>query len=99
MPADVVFESLAVQELADPEKVKNTLHRLHKNLGHPSNQDLVRVLKHGQASEEAIRLARDLQCDFCTARQAPTAANPGKTSAVQEFNERIGLDVKYLPGW
>ena len=60
---------------------------------------MVRVLKHGQASEEAIRLARDLQCDFCTARQAPTAANPGKTSAVQEFNERIGLDVKYLPGW
>ena len=99
LPDATVFEALAVQEQVDPQKIKQTLHRLHKNLGHPSNQDLVRVLKHGQASEEAIRMARELQCDFCTARQTPTAANPGKTSAVQEFNERVGLDVKYLPGW
>ena len=99
LPGATVFEALAVQEQVDPQKIKQTLHRLHKNLGHPSYQDLVRVLKHGQASEEAIRMARELLCDFCTARQTPTAANPGKTSAVQEFNERVGLDVKYLPGW
>ena len=99
VPDHTVFEALAIQEQVDPEKIKQSLMKLHRNLGHPSNADLVRVLKHGQASEEAIKLARDLTCDFCTARKAPAVANPGKTSTVTEFNQRVGLDVKYLPGW
>ena len=94
-----MFYALAVQEQVDPEKIKQSLMKLHRNLGHPSNADLVRVLKHGQASEDAIKMARELTCDFCTARKAPTVANPGKTSTVTEFNQRVGLDVKYLPGW
>ena len=93
------FEVLATEAETDPEKLKAVLHRLHKNLGHPSNHDLVRILRHGQASEAAIKLAKDLSCDFCTARQAPTVANPGQAHRVLEFNQRVGLDVKYLPGW
>ena len=94
-----MFEALAIQEQVDPQKIKESLMKLHRNLGHPSNADLVRVLKHGQASNDAIKMARDLSCDFCTARKAPTVANPGKTSTVTEFNQRVGLDVKFLPGW
>ena len=73
MPPSNVFEALAMQEETDPEKVKQSLIKLHRNLGHPSNLDLVRVLKHGQASDLAIKLARELSCDFCTARKAPSA--------------------------
>ena len=36
---------------------------------------------------------------FCTDRKAPAVANPGKTSTVTEFNQRVGLDAKFLPGW
>ena len=93
------FEVLVTEAETDPEKLKAVLHRLHKNLGHPSNHDLVRILRHGQASEAAIKLAKDLSCDFCIARQAPTVANPGQAHRVLEFNQRVGLDVKYLPGW
>ena len=99
MPPSNVFEALAMQEETDPEKVKQLLIKLHRNLRHPSNLDLVRVLKHGQASDLAIKLARELSCDFCTARKAPSAPNPGKVSTVTEFNQRIGLDVKFLQGW
>ena len=95
----IPYEILAAEAETDPEKLKTVLQRLHKNLGHPSNQDLVRILRHGQASEAAIRLAKELKCDFCTSRQAPTVANPGQTHRVLEFNQRVGLDVKYLPGW
>eukprot|EP00435_Cladocopium_sp_Y103_P020594 s2229_g5.t1 len=99
LPDPSVFEALAVVEETDPEKHKNILHKLHKNLGHPSNNDLVRILKHGQATDEAIKLARNLTCSFCESRQPPAPANPGKASSVSEFNQRVGLDVKYLPGW
>ena len=99
LPDASVFEALAIAEQSDPEKLKSTLHKLHKNLGHPSNNDLVRILKHGQASEEAIKLAFDLTCDFCAARKPPAVANPGEASSVSVFNQRVGLDVKFLPGW
>eukprot|EP00435_Cladocopium_sp_Y103_P050118 s180_g15.t1 len=99
LPDHSVFEALSVVEESDPEKLKGILLKLHKNLGHPHNNDLVRLLRHGNASDTAIKLARSLTCPFCQARQQPAPANPGKVSSVSEFNQRVGLDVKYLPGW
>ena len=75
VPDHTVFEALAIQEQVDPEKIKQSLMKLHRNLGHPSNADLVRVLKHGQASEEAIKLARDLTQPG-KLLQLPTLAKP-----------------------
>lgn len=96
LPHQQVLEALAIQEQVDPQKIKESLMKLHSNLGHPSNADLVRVLKHGQASDDAIKMARDLSCDLCTARKAPTVANPGKASTAPDFNQRVGLDVKFF---
>ena len=79
--------------------VSRALRRLHSNLGHPSNKDLVRVLRNSGASEEAIRQARELECSVCHNHKAPSSALPANTSRATRFNEKIGLDVKYLPGW
>jgi len=63
----------AKQELhaADDATVLKALQKVHKNLGHPSTQDLVRVLKHGGASEKALELAKGLQCDFAWLKLVP----------------------------
>ena len=79
--------------------VSRALRRLHANLGHPSNKDLVRVLRNSGASEEAIRQASELECSVCHNHKAPSSALPANTSRATRFNEKIGLDVKYLPGW
>ena len=84
---------------ARDDVVKKALKRLHVNLGHPSNKDLVRILKHSRASETAIRLAQDFTCAVCQNHVQPSSALPAKSSRHSEFNERVGLDVKYLPGW
>ena len=81
------------------EQMLQSLRQIHLNLGHPSNSALVRVLKHGGASQQAMDLARDFQCEVCSAHRRPTPANPAQTQRVTEFNKRVGLDVKYLPGW
>ena len=83
----------------DTEKLKSSLKKLHVNLGHPSNNHLTRILKHGGASDEAIRLSRDFQCEQCIARSPPKTPLPTQTRRVTEFNELVGIDVKYLPGW
>ena len=88
-----------LKEEKSPQEVKQVLLKLHKNLGHPHNSDLVRILKHGHASEQALQLARELQCPFCESHAKPHAALPSKPSQVVGFNNQIGIDVKHLPGW
>ena len=94
-------DSLDSPEMNNPEvgNVTRALRRLHSNLGHPSNKDLVRVLRNSGACEEAIRQARELECAVCRNHKAPSSARPANTSRATRFNEKIGLDVKYLPGW
>ena len=84
---------------AEDRRIKNALARLRKNLGHPSSQDLVRILKHSKASSRAIELAERLQCTVCQNHQQPKAALPANVPNIPEFNHHLGLDVKYLPGW
>ena len=81
------------------EELRAVVQKVHKNLGHPPNGDLVRILKHGQASEEALQIARQLECDFCKSQVKPGIPLPAQTHRVSEFNHRIGVDVKHLPGW
>ena len=75
------------------------LTKLHRNLGHPPNNDLVRILRHGQASDQAIRLAREFSCDLCRSRDKPKVPLPAQTQRSHEFNGQIALDVKHLKGW
>ena len=79
--------------------VDRALHKLHANLGHPTTRELVRILRHSGASERAIRRAALLQCSVCANQSRPTAPLPANTSQVKEFNAKLGLDIKYLPGW
>eukprot|EP00435_Cladocopium_sp_Y103_P064168 s612_g25.t2 len=95
MPAD---ESPAEDHVA---KVKSSLKRLHANLGHPSTRSLKRILKNAGASEQAMKLADQIEasCDICQQRVRPTPALPAAPNHFQDFNARIGWDVKSLPGW
>ena len=45
------------------------LKLLHRNLGHPTSEVLVRMLKEAHASDRFVTAARQLQCDICI-RQA-----------------------------
>ena len=82
-----------------PEQLRASLHCLHVNLGHPNNATLIRVLKHGGASQRAIDAARAFCCELCETKQRPKPAHPAQVERVTEFNRRIGIDVKYLQGW
>ena len=49
----------------DLERVRKALEKFHTNLGHPGVKEMVRVSKHGRASELAIQEARRRHCDVC----------------------------------
>eukprot|EP00435_Cladocopium_sp_Y103_P019702 s2149_g4.t1 len=96
---EVLAARQVLQESKSDEELMPILLKLHRNLGHPGNADLVRILRHGQASEQALTLARSLQCSFCQSHAKPHAALPAHPAHVTNFNEQIGIDVKHLPGW
>ena len=91
----------ALEDLSDDNehKMQLSLRKLHNNLGHPTNQQLLRILKHGGASAAALEAARRFTCDHCVAQQAPKAALPAQSQRVVEFNAVVGVDIKYLQGW
>ena len=91
---------LAVSETKPTkEELIPIVKKLHQNLGHPPNSDLVRILRHAQASTEAIEVARSFECDFCKSMAKPKVPLPAQPNRVHEFNHQIGIDVKNLRGW
>ncbi|CAE7390554.1 PORB, partial [Symbiodinium natans] len=63
----------------NPSILKEKLRVIHANLGHPSNQVLVRMLKDARASEDLIKLAANYECHHCAKRGH---ANPHRTAQV-----------------
>ena len=83
----------------DLERVKKALMKLHVNLGHPGVKELIRVLKHGRASELAIQEARRMRCDVCAENVQSKLPRPTVPRDVLDFNERFGLDILSLLHW
>ena len=70
---------------------------LHRRLGHPSNETLVRMLGHGGATDEMVKLATDLACPSCHLSkppQKPFPSRPEVRSVV--FNTVVHADLKYM---
>ena len=83
----------------ETRKIDLAIKKLHSNLGHPTLRELVRILKHSGASRAALARARHLQCPVCANNQRPASPLPANTHTVGEFNDKVGIDVKYLPSW
>ena len=86
------------EDRTDAELLK-IIDKVHRNLGHPPNSDLVRILKHGSASDRAVSLAHKHQCEFCKSQVKPRVPLPAKSARPREFNQSVGIDVKNLSGW
>eukprot|EP00435_Cladocopium_sp_Y103_P034179 s49_g8.t2 len=97
-PKQVSHECFAGDEVPVGE-IRQSLKRLHNNLGHPDVATLVRVLKNAGASTRAVEEARKFSCEICAQRQRPTPCLPASAHSIVEFNHRVGFDVKLLPGW
>ena len=73
-----------------------SLRRLHQNLGHPSNDDLVRLLRGQNASDQIIRAAKQLRCTTCAQSAKAGIARPAAVPRARHFNADIGIDILYI---
>ncbi|CAK9114738.1 unnamed protein product [Durusdinium trenchii] len=79
------------------QEVKRAVEFAHRQLGHPSRDTLVRMLRISGANDDAIRHARRWRCDVCRMQQPPK--HPLATTATSRpfaFNRVLHIDIKYL---
>ena len=91
---------LTVDELKsgqNKQQLKNTLLRCHVNLGHPSKERFIHMLKSANASEEGISCAKELTCSTCSANRLKELHHVAKRTRAEGFNQQVNMDTFDLP--
>ena len=81
------------------EEEVRAVHKLHKGLGHPATQDLVRFMKSARVKPEVIRWAsKKFSCPICEARPRTKTVRPATIPKTYQPNRVIGIDLIFVPG-
>eukprot|EP00435_Cladocopium_sp_Y103_P007119 s2224_g2.t1 len=85
----------------DRQAAKRTITRLHRNLGHPSNKELVRLLKSKNVSQTLLQAAQEHECGLCDLHKRPTGVPVSSMPKETSFNERVQTDTLWInvPGF
>ena len=76
------------------EETKKAVRKAHRNLGHPSRESFVRMLRLGGTKPDAMRYARLWTCATCAQMKAPSMQRPAMVKKeVQDFNDTVSLDL------
>ena len=76
--------------------VAGALRRLHQNLGHLPNRELVRQLRLAGASQAMVDAAHGLSCRACQRCLRPHPRPVARPAALLDFNEAVALDIIYI---
>ena len=84
----------------DWQKAKRTVLRLHRNLGHPTKHELIRLLKNKNASSSVIEAAHKHECSLCDLHRRPTGVPVSSMPKDAQFNHRVQADTLWvtIPG-
>ena len=74
----------------------NYVTRLHKNLGHPSSEVLVRMLEEVQATTNVIEAAKGYVCPTCYSRRRPPGVPPAAGLMARNFGDRLLADSAWI---
>ena len=83
-------QSYRFQQL--PRWEQQNILRMHKNLGHPSNDRLAKALQNSGYRPEVVQAAQEIQCQICAANQPPKHARPATLKTMLDFNHKIYVD-------
>ncbi|CAE7928185.1 GIP [Symbiodinium necroappetens] len=79
-----------------PAEAKRIAARLHKNLGHPSAEQLVHQLRARGASQALVEAAQAHVCPVCAQLAAPAQAPKSALRSASRLNERLLADTMWV---
>lgn len=78
------------------EQAARVAHRLHRNLGHPRTEVLLKILEEKNASEEVKKAVRNLKCTHCQNFAPKKTTAPSTLNRAKDFNGAVQCDVLWL---
>ena len=70
----------------------------HRNLGHPTRREFLKVLKAAHAKPAVLEyVRREYRCADCEAHSKPQPSRKAAIPRTYEFNRIVALDVFYIP--
>ena len=75
---------------------KQVVAKLHRQLGHPNSDKLVRALRQAKMDEAIVACAKDYKCDTCATMKNKELDKPDPLSQASHFNEIIEMDIFHL---
>ena len=78
-------------------KIKAYVRVCHVNLGHPSRERFIHMLKSANAHEDAIEYAKQMQCSTCSSNRLKDLRGVAKYKRSERFNEQLCMDTFELP--
>ena len=74
------------------------VNQSHRNLGHPSRREFLKVLKASHAKPAVLEyVRREYRCADCDAHTKPQPSRKAAIPRTYEFNRIIALNVFYIP--
>ena len=90
-------EQPAEYQLPTETQIK-MVNQYHRNLGHPSRREFLKVLKAAHAKPAVLEyVRREYRCADCDAHTKPQPSRKAAIPRTYEFNRIIALDVFYIP--
>ena len=74
--------------------MRESLRRCRNNVGHPSKERFLHMLRSANASDEAIKVAKGLKCSVCESMRVPDSHKISKHKRAEVFNQQIMLNQK-----
>ena len=75
-----------------PRDEQMLLLRAHKNLGHPSHERLMQLLRQQGFRPESILAVPDMKCSACSMSSRPKLSRPSTIKDQLDFNDKIAID-------
>ena len=81
----------ALQE--DRTDLERSVRRCHVNLGHPSKERFLHMLRSARASNRAIDIAKKLKCSMCESHKPCPSHAVSKHKRAEGFNQQLNMDT------
>ena len=78
-----------------PLKLRKDIERIHRNLGHASDDQLEKLFRDANVSNDAVSALKHFRCDACDRLKYPPSKRKVAVNHAETFNDIVSMDVNF----
>ena len=78
-----------------PLELRKDIERIHRNLGHASADQLEKLFRDANVSDDADSALKHFRCDACDRLKRPPSKRRVAVNHAETFNDIVSMDVNF----